>query len=400
LSKDARKHTEDLRAASRLLVEATKAVTDVVQEMHRTIGSGPPILGSPFAIPMRALTGIVYAPIRGVTNLVGAGLDAALEQLAPLLGESVPGPDRDAMIGIINGVLGDYLHESKNPLATEMALRQGGKALPLDAAELKSAIPDAKNKIIVLVHGSSMTDRLWLRSGHDHGAALARDLGYTPIYLHYNSGLHISTNGCAFAHLLDQITKVWPVDIERIDILGHSMGGLVSRSALHIAEQENLGWIHKVKKFVALGSPHHGSPLERSGNWLDALLGFTSYTAPLRRLAHIRSAGVTDMRFGNVLDEHWAGQDRFGTQGDLRSNLTLPAGIESYAIAATTSKSMTDKLAGDGLVQVESALGKHERADLTLPFPDDHQWIALGTGHMELLNRPEVYAQLKKWFAA
>ena len=35
--------------------------------------------------------------------------------------------------------------------------------------------------------------------------ALARDLGFTPIHLHYNSGLHISTNGRRFAAMLERL---------------------------------------------------------------------------------------------------------------------------------------------------------------------------------------------------
>src|ERR1700722_609660 len=352
MSKDARRHGNDLRAASKLVVDATKAVTAVVEEMHRTIGSGPPLLGRPFAGPARAWTGLVYAPIRGVTHLVGAALDAALAQLAPLLGESIPGPEREAVVAVVNGVLGDYLEETKNPLATRMVFRQNGEALPLEAQALRERLPDARAKILLLVHGSSMTDRQWLRGGHDHGAALAGELGLTPVYLLYNSGLHISTNGRELAGLLDQLVRAWPVEVSEISILGHSMGGLVARSACHVAAAESLPWLSRVRNLVTLGTPHHASPLERSGNWLDALLGISSYSAPLRRLTRLRSAGVTDMRFGHFLDEHWEGADRFAHVADSRRDLTLPPGVACYAIAATTATALSDKLPGDGLVPV------------------------------------------------
>jgi len=399
MTKTTRKHAEDLRAASKLAVVATSGIIDLVEEMHRTIASGPGLLGRPFARPARALTGVVYGPIRKVTELVGVGLDAALSQLGPLLGESAVGPDRDAILSVLNGALGDYLSETKNPLAIEMTLRHAARALPVDASALHRVFPRAGGKILILVHGSSMNDRQWNRGGHDYGTALAHDLGYAPVYVHYNSGLHISTNGRVLVERIDELIRAWPIAVDEISVLGHSMGGLVARSACHIATREHARWRPKLRRLVCLGSPHHGAPLERGGSWIDTLLGVSAYSAPMARLGRIRSAGVTDLRFGNVLDEHWEGQDRFAPARDARSRLTLPSKVACYTIAGTTAKTLRERLPGDGLVPVNSALGRHARPDLTLNFPDDHQWIAHGTGHLDLLSRPEVYAKLRGWFA-
>ncbi len=342
---------------------------------------------------------MVYGPIRIVTGLVGAGIDLALSQLQPLLGESTPGPEREAVLSALNGVLGDHLHATGSSLAIQMALRHDGKALPLEERALRDALPQAGGKVLLLVHGSSQNDLQWNRAGHDHGAALSRDLGYTPIYLQYNSGLHISTNGRELAELLERLVRAWPTAVDEVTIIGHSMGGLVARSACHAAEVANLAWRPKLRCLVCLGSPHHGSPLEQGGHWIHTLLGVSEYSTPIQRLARIRSAGVTDMRFGNVLNEHWHGRDRFEHRADARKNLTLPGGVECYAIAATTAKEMTAKLPGDGLVPVESALGRHKRRDLTLAFPESHQWIALGSGHLDLLSKPEVYEKLREWLS-
>ena len=175
-----------------------------------------------------------------------------------------------------------------------------------------------------MVHGSCMSDRQWCRSGHDHGAELARDLGYQAVYLHYNSGRHVSTNGREFAGQLESLVSGWPAPLDEIVIVAHSMGGLVTRSACHHAEVSHLTWRAKLRTMVFLGTPHHGAPLERGGNWLDFLLGVSRYSAPLAQLGKIRSAGVTDLRFGNVLDEHWEGRDRFEKGADRRSPLPLP----------------------------------------------------------------------------
>jgi pimeloyl-ACP methyl ester carboxylesterase len=393
----ARKHGDDLRAATKLILAATAGVTDVVEQMHRAIASGPKVIGEPFAIPARVLTGLAYGHVRNVTKLVGHIVDLALEQLAPLLGESTPGPRRDAALAALNGVLGDYLVELESPLAIEMTFEQDGRWLPLQVELLREAIEHATGALLVLVHGSSMNDGAWARFSQDCGAELARDGGYTIVCLRYNSGLHISTNGRTFARLLDDLVTVWPTEVERIAIVGHSMGGLVARSACHLAELEDLSWRKMLRKLVCLGSPHHGSPLERTGNLIDELLGITKYSESLARLGRIRSAGVTDLRYGNVLDEHWRGVDRFARSGDRRSTLALPEGVDCYALAATRSTSIEPKLRGDGLVPVDSALGWHERADVRVLFPEAHQWIVFGASHLDLLGRRDVYETLHRW---
>jgi len=399
VTKKTRNHVEDLRGASRLAIDATRGVTDLVEAMHRTIGGGPALLGRPLDGPTRLLTGLVYQSIRGVTRLVGASIDVALAQLAPLLGESVPGPEREAMLAVLNGVLGDYLHETGNPLAIPMRLRRDGQPLVLEPQALRAVLPNATGRLLVLVHGSCLHDRQWLRLGHDHGAALARDLGYTPLYLHYNSGLHISTNGRMLATQLEEIVAVWPVPLDELVLVGHSMGGLVSRSACRAGETAGHGWRGKLRALVCLGSPHHGAALERGGNWIDVLLGLSRYSAPFARLGKIRSAGVTDLRFGNVLDEHWEGRDRFAPGRDTRSALPLPDGVACYAVAGTTAAQPAARLPGDGLVSVDSALGRHARAELSLAFPEHHQWIGFGIGHLELLGRSEVYHTIRRWLS-
>jgi len=394
-----RHHGDDLRAVTRLIIEATRGVTAVVEAMHHTIASGPEILGRPLEAPSRFLTRVVYGGIRGVTTLVGTGIDQVLARLGTILGSSAPGPEREAVLAALGGVLGDYLRETGNPLAIEMCLRRRGEALELTPAALRAALADAGGKVAVLVHGTCMNDLQWNRRGHDHGAALASDLGYTPLYLHYNSGLHISTNGRALAELLEQLIAAWPVPLDELVILGHSMGGLVARSACHAGDTADHRWRRTLRALVCLGSPHHGAPLERGGSWIDLLLGISRYSAPLARLGQIRSAGVTDLRYGIVAEEQWAGRDRFSPGGDPRSAVPLPGGVACYAIAATTARENTGVLPSDGLVPVSSALGRHGRAALTLDFPAEHQWISLGTNHLDLLARPEVYAKIREWLA-
>jgi pimeloyl-ACP methyl ester carboxylesterase len=399
MSRKARNHVDDLRGASRLAIDATRGVTAVVEAMHTTIASGPALLGSPLAGPARLITGLAYGAVSGVTQLVGASIDLALAQLAPRVGAGAPGLEREIVVAALNGVLGDHLRAQGNPLAIDMRLRRGGEPLVLTPVGLRAAVPAATGRVLVLIHGSCMMDQQWTRRGVDHGELLARDLGYTPVYLHYNSGQHISTNGAELAGLLEQLVGAWPVPIDDLALLGHSMGGMVARSACRVGDERGHAWRTHLRTLITLGSPHHGAPLERGGNLLERAIGISRYSAPLARLGRIRSAGITDLRYGNVLDEHWQGRDRFAPTRDDRTPVPLPAGVRCYALAGTLSPTLAGDLRGDGLVPVASALGDHPIAALSLAFPADRRAIVPATGHMDLLDAPEVAATLSTWLA-
>lgn len=369
----------DLQGISRLAITASTSVTDLVEAMHHTVNSPFGLAGG--ASRTRGITGLVYRGVRGVMQAVGQALELTIAPFAAAERAPASSAERDAVVAALNGVFGDHLRATDNPLAIEMSLR----APP----------PPLTGKVVVLVHGLCMSDGQWLRKGHDHGAALARDLGYTPLYLRYNSGLHISTNGRAFAELLERTLADWPLPIEELVIIGHSMGGLVARSACHVAEGLEHAWLPRLKKLFFLGTPHHGAPLERGGNWLNLVLGVAPYAAPFARLGHARSAGITDLRYGTLRDEEWRGRDRFAHRVDDRRPLPLPEGVRCFALAASQGQPGSSR--GDGLVPLACALGRHERAEHDLGLPASDQWVGNGIDHLDLLDRPEVYARLKAW---
>jgi len=398
--------TSDLRGAARLATDATAGLTDLVEAMHERIARIPGLGTQALDGRTGGISGLVYKTIRGVTRVVGGSIEALLGLLTPALAAEPsndgPRPEREAIVAALNGVLGDYLAATANPLAIAMAFRRDGKPLELEKSALAARLPDAGGRLLVMLHGLCMNDLQWAREGHDHGVALAHELGFTPVYLHYNSGLHVSINGHALAHLLERLLDQWPQPVERLVLLGHSMGGLLARSALHYGAQAGHRWPSRVNDLVFLGTPHHGAPLERAGNWVDIVLGATPYAAPFARLGKVRSAGITDLRHGNLLDEDWVGRDRFARGADRRQHLPLPDGVRCYAVAATTgqeSGDLKDRLLGDGLVPLDSALGRHKNPARTLAFPEHRQWIAYGMNHLGLLNRAEVFAQLRQWLA-
>jgi PGAP1-like protein len=391
----------DLRGAGRLATDAVAGLAALVESMHANIaripGTAPPADGRTGGI-----TGFVYRAVRGTTQAVGGGLDLLLGQLEPLLGATASTPGREAVLAALNGVLGDHLEARANPLAITMALRVGGRPLTLTREALAAAIPQAGGRVLVCVHGLCMNDLQWARDDADFPAALARDLGLTPIHLHYNTGRHVSTNGADFAALMETLAREWPVPLVHIDLLTHSMGGLVARSALHHAVAVGQGWPARVRKLVFLGTPHHGAPLERGGHQIDQLMAFSPYTTPLTRLGKVRSAGITDLRHGSLLDSDWAGSDRFAHGHDTRTPVPLPPGIECFAVAAVTvgsPGSAPARLIGDGLVPLDSALGRHRSPRFRLGFAADHQWVAEATGHLELQTSAAVYERVRGWLA-
>ncbi len=397
----------DARGGLRLLVDGTRHVTGLVGALHGQIQRlAPPLrrrdwLDADLRGPAeqddlpaaRGLSGLVYRSIQGTARLVGDGLDGLLAPFDRDLGDgAAPSPRRDALVAALNGVLGDHLLRSGNPLATPFQLRQGGR--PLDATALGAQAP---GRVLLLVHGLCMSDTGWCRSGHDHGQALAPALGAAPVYALYNSGLHISHNGLALSQALDALVRHWPVPLTRLDIVGHSMGGLVARSALAQAAAVGHTWPSRLQSLVFLGTPHHGAALERAGNWLHRVMHLSPYVAPFTRLSRLRSQGITDLRHGNLLDADWHGRNRYAA-ADLRQPVPLPPGVQAWAVASTAGgPGQRGSMVSDGLVTVDSALGHHRQSAMRLNLPAGHTWVGHGLHHLDLLSDPLVFRKLLSW---
>lgn len=397
----------DLRAVAQLATQATRGVTTMTEGVHHAVLGTMGLDGGKPQPHTSGITGFVYRTVHGVTELVGKGLQAAFTKLEPLLVNLVDAPpdtpEREAVLAALNGVLGDRLEQNHNPLATPMTLRYQGHALNLLAP---LAMPGATGKVLLLIHGLCMNDLQWTpptddnKTAVDIAATLAAEQGYTPIYLRYNTGRHTSQNGRELATLLEQALAHWPVPVEQLTVVVHSMGGLVIRSALHIAQQDALQWPVQLKNIVFLGTPHHGAPLERAGNWLDVVLGITPFSKPFAKLGQLRSSGITDLRYGYVQDSDWAGQDRFKRKPDSRQPLPLPEGVACFTVAATTATQrspLAELVVGDGLVPLPSALGQHADPQHQLAFAKKNQAIVYRTNHMAMLHSPEVASHVVRW---
>jgi len=403
MCRNLRLEASDLRGLARLAVEATAGVTELVETIHDAISHPVATRVGLRPVPGRGLKGGIYEAIRSLTGALGDGVDASLAPFAASPDGPAASPAGEALRAALNGVLGDHLAATGNPLALGMSIQYEGRPLVLETADLAATIPKPGTRLLVLIHGLCLDDRHWERVGNGQDVALARDLGCTLLRLRYNSGLHVSTNGRALAELLETLLARWPEPVEHLAILAHSMGGLVARSACHQARVSGQAWLGSVRHLVFLGTPHHGSPLERWGHLLERGLAASQFTSAFSRLGNLRSAGITDLRYGNLLDQDWQGHEAFAHDRDTRQPVPLPEGVNCCAIAAVTGNakgSLKGRLLGDGLVPVDSALGRHREARRRLSFPEDRVWIGRGMSHVDLLARPEVYEQVRRWLMA
>ncbi len=388
-----------LEGLSQLATSSVSGVAELVQEIHREI------FLQYFSLTTRqanfiwdnGITKRVYNLSQRVMQQYGKGLAISLRGLNryfPVLHEKPLTPLMHFIANALNGVLGDYMLQSHNPLALPMVLydRYG----QLQRGELSG-------RVIILVHGLCMNHLSWA-PGESSGLGehiLYHQQQANVLYLNYNTGRRISSNGRSFSNVLEDLIKRNP-RITTIDLIGHSMGGLVSRSALFYGKQSAYNWINYVENLVCIGSPHQGAVLERLGFMFQEKIGKVPFASVLAQLANMRSAGIIDLRHGSVRDDDWEHLDaKIGQMDDCRKPAPLPSRVNTYLIAGTlereSSSSKTLEAIGDYLVSVKSALGDHPHPQFRLKVPEDHKAVFYGLNHFEIQHHPRVREQIIAW---
>ena len=397
--------TRAARGTARLVFESIEGITNSVEGMHETIARHPLPLASQPPEPTRAhglIAAGVYASIRGVTGLLREGVDGAIGMVPELPGDVREAGAEIRYTAALNGAFGDHLEATGNPLATTMSLHTTGRELTLDREGLQASVARARPHIAVLVHGLSLSELSW--TGEDApgiGESLQDELGLTPLYLRYNSGRHISSNGQDLSRVLARLCAAWPVPVESLSLIGHSMGGLVIRSACWYADQGDSAWLPLLRRVVCLGTPHHGSHVAKAGHALNRAMQRSPYTQPLA-FGRRRSAGIKDLRHGSLIDEDW--QDPAGelSGADTRRRVPLLAGVRYYFVAATLGRHTRDPLGvllGDLLVRLGSAVGSHPDDLRDLNIDPANCRVFVQKNHFELLRDAGVRRQLVDWFA-
>ena len=400
-----------LRAAGALLGDAVAAGSERVEELHRGI-AGRAFAGvGPSAAPVRAVHDAVataaYSVVRVGVRAAGH-VGGAIAAVTPLAEQPrLTGREAALVEGAVFGMYGDRIVQRHPELSLPMTLRSGGDDVALTREALAAAYPAAGTRVALFLHGLCETENSWGRPAESadtpgtYGDQLRRHLGLTPLFLRYNSGLHISENGARLSALLDQLVAAWPQRIDDIALVGHSMGGLVMRSACDIAVRDERPWVARLRHCVYLGTPHDGAPLERAVNMLAGTLRVLPETRPLATLLDVRSAGIKDLRFGYLRDDDWQGRDPDAVLVDTGSDLPLLATAQHHCVAATlgdTPRHVLSRLLGDLLVLHSSASG-HGRRGVPLKLGDaDRRHVARAT-HFHLLDHPAVADLLRDWLS-
>jgi PGAP1-like protein len=384
-------------AAAGIATQAREVHAGIAERVFRSLG--PP------AAPVRLLHDRIsdgaYAAAWALTGAIVRGGVGALSLVrgddAPSVADHLAGR---VAVGALNGMWGDRLHREGSPLAAGMAVRRRGRDVPLHGAGLARAFPDATGRLAVFTHGLCETEDAWRLGADKHvpyGDRLRSELGYTPVYVGYNSGLHISENGRRLAELLQELTANWPVEVAEIALIGHSMGGLVARGACHYAPAGS--WRELVRHVFTLGAPHNGAPLELGANALCHAASRLPETRPFATPIKVRSAGVKDLGYGYVVDEDWQGYDPDAFWTNTGTVVPFLASANHYFVSASLSRDPNaplGRLVGDLLVLRPSAWSQGGRGE-RLQFPVHRYSHVGGATHFDLLNHPAVYAQIADW---
>lgn len=362
-------------------------IVEVVERMHGSISRSPMPIGKLEDDSARGISGFVYRCVKG-------GFEAGHMGLRKLAEEFEDKDDNDPrwlnVRAATNGVCGDALVQRGNPIAQPMTFLA------------EQAVPDTANSdepatLLLYIHGLCGSELYWRDGVHEIATAkLAERLNARVAYLRYNSGRHISENGEELAQLLE----AYSANDERIVIIGHSMGGLLARSATHYATEHNKQWPTKLSHVVALGTPHNGAPAERLGNMANTILMASPYTNPLSRLGNFRSAGIRDLRFSNLLHSDWQGIEDPDHYDDLRTPVPLNADTEYLLVAGTRSEELTDNpfdAKHDMLVTVKSAWAMGGKPQFVLQGDNINRVILSATDHLRLMWSCEVYDEINGW---
>jgi hypothetical protein len=399
---------DEIRATGAIAGEGFGAAVERIHETHSGIAERVFASIGPAAEPVQVMHDAISALAYGATRLIGRGavragaLGASLARRpdAPSLQESVSGR---LAVGALSGAFGDRLAERSNALAVTMAVRRRGRDVEPTPAALAAAYPAATPRLAVFLHGLCETEDAWALGQarqRPYGSLLRERLGYTSLYVRYNSGRHISSNGRDLADLLEAIVAAWPVEVAEIALVGHSMGGLVARSACYYGA--GMRWPSAVRHVFMLGTPHLGAPLERVAGWAAHTMARLPETRALATALNARSVGIKDLGHGYITDDDWSERDPDAFLRAAAREIPFLPGAHHYFISASLTRDHDHRFGrhiGDLLVLHASAWGHVCGQGEKLRFPVDHYRHIGGATHFDLLNHPAIGELLVTWIA-
>lgn len=409
---------DEIRDTGSLAGTALGELAELAQDVHRAtanrlFGAAERVTGRG-AQPVRrvhdGIAALAYGSTRlGVTHLPSLAGHLGSAFADPVAPSAHDTPRGRALLGALSGWAGDRVAERQSALAPQMRMRLHGgqlRRVPANLAADARSAGTATGRLAVFTHGLCETDLCWSFAAEKrwgdatstYGSMLRDDDGWTPLYLNCNTGIHISENGRELADQLEQLVTLWPVEVTEIALIGHSLGGLIARSAAHQAQAAGQAWVQHLRHIVGLGTPHLGAPLERFVNWGTHRLARLPETKPFATWLNRRSVGIKDLRYGAVLEDDWLGIDVDELLNDRITPATMLPGVAYSVASATLSREPEGLFAIDLLVQHSSAHGIGKIR--SIPFEQDRMFHLGGRKHhFDLLADRLVYDHMRAWLA-
>jgi pimeloyl-ACP methyl ester carboxylesterase len=401
---------DEVRALARLGFAELRGASGGIGAIHGAIA------GRVFAAVGRSSV-VVRLAHESIANRVCAGIGSGFSRVGQLADEALGRSGRRApralsptalgggLLGVLDGLIGDQLERDQSDLQEPMAVRVDGRVVDCDRPAVALSFPGATGRLAVFVHGLMGTEFPWRwfagESGETYGTRLSRDAGFTPVYIRYNSGRHVSENGRSLAELLERLVAAWPIEVEQVALIGHSMGGLVARSACWYASEDGGAWVRHVRHTVSLGTPHMGAPLARAVHHASAGLDRWPETRPIAHFLRRRSGGIRDLRQGSLVDEDWNDCDPDSLEAVACKEIPLLEGVTHCFVSATIMRNERhplSRLVGDCLVLQPSASGYSRTR--RIPFEAEYGVHVGPADHLALLNHPAVYERLREWLSS
>jgi pimeloyl-ACP methyl ester carboxylesterase len=405
---------DEMRDGGALLGTTLGEFTELARDVHKALAGRIFSLLGPAARPAHLLHDAIAATAYAGSRLTARAVPAAAGAVAAHSGKASVDAYADTPRGhftmsALNGFWGDRLVVERAALAPAMSIRTHGgtlRRMPGNVAhDAAASLPGPTGRLVLFLHGLCESDRYWWygseRTWGDpdvtYGSLLRREREWTPLYMHYNTGLHISENGRLLAGYLETLVDRWPVPVTEIALVGHSMGGLIVRAAAHIADERGLTWVRALRHVVGLGTPHLGAPLERFVNAGTHAMTRLPETTPIATWLNRRSVGIKDLRHGSVLEADWTGFDPDDPL-DRVSAATLMPGVAYSMVSATLGQRPDGRWAHDLLVEHISAHGTgRPGATRRIEFETDRLLHVGRRTHFHLLNDRVVYRSLRAW---
>ena len=272
-----------------------------------------------------------------------------------------------SVLGYIT-IIGAMVSQNAATLFGEMGLKEvsinNGK---MSLSQINTQNITADTKILLMIHGWCGWPSTWEYFANlimNDNSVLKYDKLWT---FGYNSSKPIDDNGEILKNLLQQNGNG-----AAIDIVAHSMGGLVARSMI-----EKKSGANYVYRLVTLGTPHNGSPLAALRDAIGLIVASGSSLAQL--MYNYATRGFDDL---------------YTNSDFIKSLSTSPNTNVPYYVVACKNSVTSPFIDGedDGVVSVASALGV-----ISAEKPETNLIIPVFLAHLEMRERESIYLQVKSF---